>query len=70
MAGPNDGFGEMALLTDETRSATVVSATDVEAWRLTRDAFQEFLAQNLSLSLFFNRLLVQHLRRLEERITP
>ena len=68
--GPNEGFGEMALLTDETRSATVMSTTDVEAWRLPKEAFQELLSENLSLSLFFNRLLTQRLRRLEEKITP
>ena len=30
--GPNEGFGEMALLTDEPRSAMVVAKTDVEVW--------------------------------------
>ena len=68
--GPHDGFGEMALLTDETRSATVVSTTDVEAWRLARDAFQELLAENISLSLYFNRLLTKRLRSLEDKIRP
>ena len=39
--GPKEGFGEMSLLTDEPRSATVTAASQVEAWRLPKDAFDE-----------------------------
>ena len=54
---PNDGmprvigtvragefFGEMALLSGEARSATVIAKTDVECYRLERAAFQSLLA--------------------------
>jgi len=37
-------FGEMALLSGEARSATVVAKTDVECYRLDRASFQELLA--------------------------
>jgi small-conductance mechanosensitive channel len=37
-------FGEMALISGEARSATVVAKTDVECYRLDRTAFQELLA--------------------------
>ncbi len=37
-------FGEMALLTGEARSATVIAKTDVECYRLDRASFQELLA--------------------------
>jgi CRP-like cAMP-binding protein len=36
-------FGEMALISGEARSATVVAKTDVECYRLDRAAFQELL---------------------------
>jgi small-conductance mechanosensitive channel/CRP-like cAMP-binding protein len=36
-------FGEMALLTGEPRSATVVALTDVECYRLDKASFQEIL---------------------------
>ena len=36
-------FGEMALLTGDTRAATVVAKTDVECYRLDRASFQELL---------------------------
>ena len=68
--GPNEGFGEMALLTDEPRSATVVAKIDVEVWRLSREAFEGLLAENLSLAVYFNRILSQRLRTLQERIVP
>ena len=36
-------FGEMSLMTGTPRVATVVALTDVECWRLDRDAFREIL---------------------------
>jgi CRP-like cAMP-binding protein len=37
-------FGEMALISGEARSATVMAKTDVECYRLDRAAFQNLLA--------------------------
>lgn len=37
-------FGEMALLSGDARSATVVAKTDVECYRLDRASFQDLLA--------------------------
>jgi small-conductance mechanosensitive channel/CRP-like cAMP-binding protein len=41
---PGEFFGEMALLSGDARSATVVAKTDVECYRLDRASFQELLA--------------------------
>ncbi len=43
-------FGEMSLLTGEPRAATVVALTDVECFRLDKDAFQELLRQRPELA--------------------
>ena len=67
--GPNEGFGEMALLTDQPRSANVIATTDVSAWRLPRASFDQLVAENLSLAIYFNRILSQRLRALQERFT-
>ena len=37
--GANDFFGEMSLMTGEPRAATVVAVTDVECYRLDKEAF-------------------------------
>ena len=54
--GPREGFGEMALLTGEPRSASVIAKTDLQLWRLSKDAFQGLLNENISLSLYFREL--------------
>ena len=66
--GPNEGFGEMALLTDQPRSANVIATTDVSVWCLPRTAFDQLVAENLSLAIYFNRILSQRLRTLQERL--
>ena len=68
--GPKDGFGEMALLADEPRSATVIATSEVDVWRLPKEAFQELLRENPALYLYFNRLLAQRLGDINERIHP
>lgn len=43
--GPGDAFGEMALLDDEVRSASLIALEDVELLRLDRDSFQDALEE-------------------------
>ena len=68
--GPGEAFGEMALLTNQPRSATVVASTEVETWLLPREPFTELIAEHPSLALYFNRILSQRLRSLQERVLP
>ena len=68
--GPQEGFGEMALLTGQPRAATVVASTHVDLWRLAKPAFDELLADNLSLSLYFNEILSTRLKSFKERVFP
>ncbi|MEK7861708.1 MAG: cyclic nucleotide-binding domain-containing protein, partial [Chloroflexota bacterium] len=42
--GPGDVFGEMALLTGETRTATVTAETALVLWRVPRDDFERVVA--------------------------
>jgi CRP-like cAMP-binding protein len=58
-----DFFGEMSLLTGERRSATVVAVTDVECYRLDKDAFQELLDRRPELAELVADVLAK--RRLE-----
>lgn len=44
--GPKDWFGEMALLSGERRSATIVSVKDTTLWRLKREDWDELIAKH------------------------
>ena len=68
--GPKDGFGEMALLTDQPRSASVLALTDVETWRLSKVAFEGLLEESLSLAVYFNRILSRRLSAVQKKIVP
>ena len=68
--GPQEGFGEMALLTDEPRYATVVALTELEVWRVTKTSFADLLAADPSLVVYFNEVLRQRIRELNERKYP
>jgi small-conductance mechanosensitive channel len=61
--GPGDFFGEMALLTGETRSATVVAHTDVVCYKLDKESFLETIQARPSMAEEISRLLAH--RRVE-----
>ena len=44
--GANESVGEMALLSDQPRSATVVAATDLALLRLRREIFIDLVRSN------------------------
>jgi CRP-like cAMP-binding protein len=46
MLGAGDYFGELALLNDEPRNASVVAASVCRTFELSRDSFEHFLSQS------------------------
>lgn len=62
--GPGEAFGEMALLTGETRSATAVAASDVVLWRIPTADFTELVAASSELSAAVEDLLARNLQAL------
>lgn len=60
--GPREGFGEMALLDRETRSATATAAEDTTLLRLDRDSFDRVVEQNPVVARGIYRVLTERLR--------
>ena len=60
---PGDFFGEMGLMTGEPRAATVVALSEVECYRLDKDAFQEIVQRRPEILEDISHILVR--RRLE-----
>lgn len=77
--GPGEVFGEMALLTDSPRTATVVAETELTVWRLSRPRFEALLdhergiarsiERSLSLRLAAMNLETGALRAFSHRLT-
>ena len=68
MMGPGDFFGEMALLDDEPRSATVVALEPLEVLTIYRNDFLEILKDNFSITRKVLSELSRRVRRMSMRI--
>jgi HEAT repeat protein len=60
--GPREGFGEMAILDRETRSATATAVEDTTLLRLDRDSFDRVVEQNPVVARGIYRVLTERLR--------
>ncbi|MES1166036.1 MAG: mechanosensitive ion channel family protein [Verrucomicrobiota bacterium] len=52
-------FGEMSLMTGESRSATIVAKTDVQCYVVSKEAFQEILESKPELAASISEILAQ-----------
>jgi aquaporin Z len=66
--GPGDWVGEMSLLLDEPRSATVTAGTDVQLRRVTRDSFGRLLAEDPRRTQELLRQLARRVREASGRV--
>jgi CRP-like cAMP-binding protein len=60
--GPGAVFGEMALLTDDKRSASIVAVTDMDLYRLDRSHFEDLMTRSPHLAGALSRVLANRLR--------
>jgi len=65
--GPQDWFGEMALLSGEPRTATVKTIAATTLWRLSREAWNELIEKHPSWLLQFCAALIKRLTRAEKQ---
>jgi CRP-like cAMP-binding protein/di/tricarboxylate transporter len=67
--GPGEAFGEVALLTDSPRTATVIAETDVIVWRLSRARFEALLGHERSIAQSIERTLSRRLAATTQEAT-
>jgi anion transporter len=65
--GPQEGFGEMALLSGEPRSATIITVKDTTVWRLPREAWNELIEKYPTWLLHYGATLSKRLARVEQQ---
>ena len=68
MFGPGEFFGEMALLDDEPRSATVVATEPLDVVTIWRSDFLQILQENFSIAKKILAELSRRLRKMSNRI--
>jgi CRP/FNR family cyclic AMP-dependent transcriptional regulator len=66
--GPGEFFGEMSLIDDNPRSASVIAVEPCEMFAITRRAFRKFLVENPDLAMAVMRVLVRRLREADRKI--
>jgi len=68
MLGPDEYFGEMGLIDDNTRSASVISVEPCELLVLAKRDFRKCLSENFEMALTVMRGLVKRLREADRKI--
>ena len=68
LLGPGEFFGEMGLIDDSPRSATVVTLEPCELLSITKRDFKKCLAENFEMSTAVMRGLVRRLREADRKI--
>lgn len=66
--GPGEFFGEMGLIDDEPRSATVISIEPCELLAINKRDFKKSLAENFEMTMAVMRGLVRRLREADRKI--
>ena len=67
--GPGSSFGEMSLLDDQPRSATIKAATKVEALAITSWNFLALLEENFNLTKKIMAQMSKRIRELDKALT-
>jgi CRP-like cAMP-binding protein len=65
--GPQDWFGEMALLSGEPRSATIITVKNTAVWKLSRAAWDELIEKHPTWLLRFCATLSKRLSRVDQQ---
>ncbi len=68
MLGPNEFFGEMGLIDDHPRSASVVAVEPCEVLMLSKRDFKKCLEENFEMGMTVMRGLVKRLREADQKI--
>jgi CRP/FNR family cyclic AMP-dependent transcriptional regulator len=66
--GPGEFFGEMGLIDDNPRSASVVAIEPCELLAVSKRAFRKCLVENADLAMAVMRVLVRRLREADRKI--
>ena len=66
--GPGDVFGEMSLLVNQTRTATVRALTQVRAYAFDRSSFEQMVHQNYGVAIKIIRMLAMRLQEADVHI--
>jgi serine phosphatase RsbU (regulator of sigma subunit) len=64
--GPRQGFGEMALLDDNPRLATIKTLTETSVLEITAERFKELLRHDPDLAIHITRRVLANLRTLDQ----
>ena len=65
--GPGDYFGEIALIADIDRTATVKAVTELRCWGMTAWDFRPLVEQNAGIAWKLLQAMAKRLRDVEQR---